>query len=88
MFCWLCRQGEEGKVDTSFSSPRSAGARHGRRVSPLKSSGHKNILAATWRRHLNEHAGVVDGQGQAKFMRPDKLKYLVGFRSAAIREPR
>lgn len=37
MFCWLCRQGEEGKVDTAFSSPRSAVARHGRRVSPLKS---------------------------------------------------
>lgn len=37
MFCWLCRQGEEGKVDTAFSSPRLAVARHGRRISPLKS---------------------------------------------------
>lgn len=37
MFCWLCRQGEEGKVDTAFSSPRSAVARRGRHISPLKS---------------------------------------------------
>lgn len=63
-----------GKVDTIFLLSVCSYIRSQRTEVKLKHTG-ENVQLTTWRTHFLT-AGRCKRQGQAKFMRLDKLKYL------------